>query len=103
MPPDHLRMGLLLLAGLASSTTFAAAGSKQIPVCPTQTKAEQIVQSQGKFTPEGCQTMTVTEIDSPAGPICVLDLSQKQGVIGAIESAVTTTQWWTACANLRVP
>ncbi len=99
----HLATALLLIAGLAPAAVPAASGPKQFPVCPSQAKAEQIVQSQGKFMPEGCRTATVTEIDSSAGPICVLDLSQQQGIVGKIESLAETTQWWTACANLRAP
>ena len=98
----HLGISLFLAAGLAPAVA-AASGSKQLPVCPSQDKAEQIVQSQGQFMPEGCRTITVTEVDSPAGPICVLDFSQQQGIVGKIESFVETTQWWTACPNLRAP
>lgn len=81
-----------------------AAEPVQFKVCPSQEKVEQILQSNGSFVPDDCRTVTVTRVESPAGPICVLDSGKDNpGVLGTIRDAITTTQWWTACANLRAP
>lgn len=94
----------LWLATLISSSAASAADPVQIRVCPSQAKIEQSIQSQGKLLPDDCRTLTVTRVDSPAGPLCVLDLSgDNAGILGTLRDAVATTQWWATCASLHAP
>ena len=63
-----------------------------------------MIGSEGKFSPDGCRLVTVTRVQSPEGPICVIDFgTQGNSIVGAITDAALTTQWWTACGNLRSP
>ncbi|MBN8903689.1 MAG: hypothetical protein BGO51_11095 [Rhodospirillales bacterium 69-11] len=95
--------GVALAVALVSGTA-SAEGTKQVKICPTRDKAAQIVQSHGNLMPDGCRTVTVTRVDSPAGPICQVNMQQDtKGVLNALRDAVTTDQWWTACDNLSAP
>jgi len=96
--------------GLAVTFLFHGAGSAlaadplQVRICPSRDKVENILQSDGKLMPDGCRTVTVTRVQSPAGSICSIDFGQdSQGILGTVRDAVTTTQWWTACSNLQAP
>src|SRR3954447_7838543 len=94
------RLGWL---GLAATLLIAlpgitlAADPLQIRICPTLDKTEQILQSHGNLMPDGCQIATVTRVNSSAGSICQVDLSQNdQGALNTLRNAVSTTHWWTA-------
>jgi hypothetical protein len=42
-------------------------------------------------------------VDTAAGPVCGVDFATgDRGVGGVIAGVTTTTQWWTACENLRI-
>ncbi|MDJ0387780.1 hypothetical protein QMO56_06615 [Roseomonas sp. E05] len=91
-------------AGLLILGEAGAAEPLSIAACPTREKMEQAIQSNGNLSPEGCRAVTVTEVDSPAGPLCVLEFAQQNGgIVGAITDAVATTQWWVACKDLHRP
>jgi hypothetical protein len=99
-----LAAGLFLLAGLAPGAVLAQSQVAQLPLCPSEDKAAQILQSRGAYLPEGCRKATITRFDSPSGPICLLDFGQDGGgIFGELKGAVVTTKWWTACPNLRAP
>lgn len=89
---------------LGPSGSARAAEPLRIEACPSRDKAEQVKQSNGSLSPDGCRTVTVTSVDSPAGPMCVMKFGgSKSGIVGQIAGAVETTEWWTACSNLRAP
>ncbi len=97
---------MLLAACLAIGSHRAAVAAKplQIQACPSRDKAEQLVQSNGNLSPDGCRTVTVTSVDSPAGAMCVVKFGDaKSGIVGQITSAVETTAWWMPCSNLHAP
>lgn len=92
------------LAVVVASGVAQAKSTTGVRICPSRDKAEQIVQSQGNLVPDDCRMVTVTRVDSPAGPICQIDLGQNgQGVLSSLRDAVTTDHWWTACDNLHAP
>lgn len=94
----------VVLTASSSFTAASAADPVQIRACPSQAKMEQVIQSQGKFLPDDCRMLTVTRLDSPTGPLCVLDLSgDNAGILGTLRDAVARTQWWVPCASLRAP
>lgn len=101
----HLTITAALLALAALTAPPARAEqSGQIKACPSRDKAEQIVQSRGSLTPDGCRVFTVTRVDSPAGAMCMLQFAQDQsGIVGQITSAFETTQWWAPCDELHAP
>ena len=100
-------MAIAVLALVPAVSLFGLAKAAEplhIEVCPSRDKAEQARQSNGSLSPDGCRTVTVTRVDSPAGPMCAMKFGEsKSGVIGQITSAVETTEWWTACSNLQAP
>jgi len=97
--PAAAALAIFVLCATASATEPV-----QATVCPSQAKAEQVLQSQGHFVPDDCRTLRVTRVDSPAGPLCVMDFSgNNAGILGALKDAVATTQWWAACAALHGP
>jgi hypothetical protein len=98
----------LLLAPTAAALLAAApagAQTREVPVCPSRADAQMVMQAgPGASLPEGCRIATVRRLDTPAGPVCVIDIGgQQAGIVGAVRDAVATTEWWTACANLRAP
>ncbi|MFC4167584.1 hypothetical protein [Teichococcus aestuarii] len=95
--------GILAAAPLASLSPARSAEPLRMTACPSREKTEQILQSGGNLNPDGCRTVTVTRVDSPAGPVCVMNFGESQGIVGAITSAAVPTEWWTSCENLRQP
>lgn len=87
------------------SAGAASAQSMQLPVCKSRDKAQMVMQSTvGATLPEGCRQVAVRRMDTPAGPVCVIEFGQQhKGVLGAVRDAVANTDWWTACGNLRAP
>lgn len=99
-----LTSAALLAASFATVKPTLAADPTQIQICPSREKIEEIIQSGGSLTPDGCRLARITRVNSPAGAICQLDLGQGgQGIIGSLRDAVSDTQWWTSCANLGSP
>jgi hypothetical protein len=91
----------VLFEALAPLAAPRAAETRQAPVCPSPEKAQQVAQGGGGAAlPEGRRLVHVRRLDTPAGPVCGVDFAGGRGVTGAIADATTTTQWWTACANL---
>lgn len=100
-PTPMIAAALCLSASIAASAGQARAQTR-IPVCGTQEQIEQLIRDQGRITPEGCRTVTVTAVESPVGRLCAVDTaSSDPGIIGSIRQAATDTRWWTACDNLR--
>jgi hypothetical protein len=103
-PIPLLLAGLAMAPGFAPEMAQAQSQTAQLPLCPSEDKAAQIVQSRGGYMPEDCRMATITRFDTPSGPICLLDFGQDRGgIFGELRNAVTTTKWWTACPNLRAP
>ena len=100
---SHLVVTATLLAVFCAGT--AQAQTRDLPVCKTRDAAQMAMQAGAAATlPEECRRVTVRSITTPTGPICVIDMSQDNtGVVGAMREAMATTEWWTACANLRAP
>jgi len=99
-----LTLSAIVAASFVSVESALAADPTQIQICPSREKIEQIIQSGGNLTPDGCRMARITRVNSPAGAICQLDLGQGgQGLVGSLRDAVSDAQWWTSCANLGVP
>ena len=75
-----------------------------VKACNNEQNLKQVLQSNGAYAPDGCRRVTVTRLDTPAGALCMMDFAPgKQGIIGEIRSAATTTQWWLPCNQLHAP
>jgi hypothetical protein len=98
----HL-LGATLLAALLAHPAHAQ--TREVPVCSDREEAQMLLQyaTPAARLPEGCRLATVRRLDSPAGALCQIDIGTDQGIAGAVTDAVATTEWWTACANLRAP
>ncbi|HEV7266583.1 MAG TPA: hypothetical protein VGN83_16910 [Falsiroseomonas sp.] len=90
---------------LAMPAPVAGQQAREVPFCNSRDSAELLMQArQGQPMPDGCRTATVRQLDTPAGPLCAVDIgTDRGGIAGAVRDAVATTEWWTPCANLRVP
>jgi hypothetical protein len=98
-----LRTVVIPLA-LTVSATAPALAQVSFPACESQQEIEQIIQSQGELMPDGCRTITIIPVDSPAGQLCVIDIGEDDpGVIGEIAEAAVPTDWWVACADIERP
>lgn len=71
-------------------------------VCTSQQAVEQVVQSRGEIWPDGCRRVRVTRLATNAGEVCRVELGPEEGVAGALRDVVSTNEWWTPCANLRL-
>jgi hypothetical protein len=100
-----LTAALIACAATTTAATTALAQTQQVPVCPSREAAELVMQGgAGAPLPEGCRQAVVRRLNTPAGPVCVIDFGARDGgVVGTVRDAVATTEWWTACANLRSP
>lgn len=98
----YLAMLVLALTGLSAAH---AQGDRSFPACPSQQELEQVIGSDGKFTPEACRDLTVTKVKSGKAEICVLDFEPggDPGFVERLRSAAVPTQWWVSCQNLSVP
>jgi hypothetical protein len=89
---------LSILAGVAQAQT------REVPVCSSREDAQVFLQAgPSAVLPQGCRMAKVRRMDTPAGPLCAIDVGGQDGVAAALRDAVATTEWWTACANLRAP
>jgi hypothetical protein len=89
---------------LAVSAASPALAQVSFPACESQQEMEQIIQSQGELMPDGCRTITITRVDSPAGQLCVIDIAEDDpSVLGGIAEAAVPTDWWVACADIERP
>ena len=78
-------LGLTFTILISTAGAARAADPLQVKICPSRNKAETIVQSQAKLMPDGCRTVTVTRVQSPAGPICSIDFGQdSEGILGKV-------------------
>ena len=94
----------LVPLALAVGVAAPAPAQESFTACETQQDLEQVIQSQGELMPEGCRTVTITSVDSPAGELCVIDIGEQDpGIVGAITEAAVPTQWWMACADIQRP
>jgi hypothetical protein len=99
-----MRLRLVIPVALAASASSPAFAQLSFPACESQQEIEQVIQSQGELMPEGCRTVTITAVDTPAGELCVLVFEQEDpGVVGAITQAAVPTQWWVAGADIERP
>ena len=101
---DAATVAAILCGTLAPLAAAHAQDQGQVPVCPSPEKAQQVARAGASAAlPEGCRLVHVRRLDTPAGPVCGVDFTAAgRGATGAIADAMTTTQWWTACANLRI-
>ncbi len=99
------KLAVLTAALIACAATPALAQTQQVPICSSREGAQMMLQGAATGSlPEGCRRATVRRLDTPAGPLCVIDVGARDdSVVGAVRDAVSTTEWWTACANLRAP
>ena len=95
---------LLIACTIGCVPSNASAATIELKTCTTRDKAEQVVQSRGAVVPDDCRTVTVTSITSPAGEMCKVQFAdQPSGIVGSVTDAITQTEWWTACSNIRAP
>jgi hypothetical protein len=95
---------LALVAGVMAHSIPAQAQMREVPVCPSRDEAQLAMQrAPDAALPQGCRMAMVRRLDTSAGPVCSIELRQQEGVVAAVREAMTTTEWWTACANLRAP
>lgn len=101
-----LALPFALAAGLLLAAPAAGQPSASVPACETQAELEQLLGSDGAFTPDGCREITVTRIEiDGADPVCVIDLSPQTdpGILDRLTEAAVSMQWWVPCAALAVP
>jgi hypothetical protein len=99
-----MRLGIVIPLALTVSATSPALAQVSFPACESQQEMEQVIQSEGELMPEGCRTVTVTPVDTPAGELCALEFQEEDpGIVGAIAEAAVPTQWWVACADIGRP
>ena len=100
---SHLVLPAVLL--VACAATPARAQTRELPVCPSRENAQMLMQSgAGASLPQDFRQVAIRRLDTASGPVCVIDFGRQDGgVVGAMRDAVATTEWWTACANLRAP
>jgi len=97
-----MRLRVVIALTLTASATSPALAQVSFPACASQQEMEQVVQSQRELMPEGCRTVSITEVDTPAGELCVLDFEEEDpGVVGAITEAAVPTRWWIICADVE--
>ena len=91
----------LAIAFALSAIAPAAAQETTLTACESQQEMEQVIQSDGDLMPDGCQTLTITSVETDAAELCVLNFEAADpGVLDALQEEVTTTQWWVDCAEL---
>ncbi len=99
-----MRLRVVIPLALTVSATAPALAEVSFPACESQQAIEQVIQSQGELRPEGCRTVTITPVDTPAGELCALDFEEEEpGIVGAITEAAVPTQWWVACTDIERP
>lgn len=100
----HGFMGAMALLGIVGMAP-AWAQSQQLSVCKSRDGAQLLMQGNaGGALPDGCRQVTIRRLETPAGAVCALDFGQQDGgVVTALRDAVATTEWWTACTNLKAP
>lgn len=102
-----MRHGFIGAAALLG--TFCAvpawAQIQQLPACTSHDGAQLLMQGNaGGTLPDGCRRVTIRRLDTPAGAVCALEFGRQDGgVVDSLRDAVATTEWWTACANLKAP
>jgi hypothetical protein len=99
MRPHHL---IVTLAILALPAAAAAQTPQGFIACQSQQELEQLLASDGDFTPDGCRNVAVTSLESEHGNICVMDFQPGEdgGVLDRLTDAALPTQWWVSCAEL---
>lgn len=93
----------LLLASLQTGSGHAqSAGERTLIACGTQQEIEQVMGSDARFRPDGCQTLTITRVRSGDRDVCVLNFKAagEEGVIERLREVATQTQWWVDCAKI---
>lgn len=86
---------------LVSSTAVPTLAQEPFPACETQQDVEQVLQSDGQLSPEGCWKLKVTRVQTQVGELCVLDFEPRDtGVLDTLREAAVPTQWWIECADL---
>ncbi len=102
--PLRVFVPLALMAATGAPAPALAQEQESFPACETQQEMEQVIQSQGELMPDGCRTVTITPVDTPAGELCALEFeAEDPGIVGAITEAAVPTQWWMACADIERP
>lgn len=95
---------LLLMAALMLAPASFATAEPPLIVCPSQQELEQVLQSEGDLIPEGCRRLTISRVESAAGPLCMMDFQARDpGVLDQLTEAAAPTQWWLHCELLADP
>ncbi|MEX2629191.1 MAG: hypothetical protein WD341_04570 [Tistlia sp.] len=94
------------LAALAALLPLAFAGTasaqESFPACQTQQALEQVMASDGSLMPDDCRELTVTEVRSDSGRLCVIDFAGAgEGVLQQLRDAALPEQWWVRCDRLE--
>jgi hypothetical protein len=69
-----------------------------IVMCNSQQALEQVVNSNGQLTPDGCRNVSVTPVQNPNGRLCVLGFAPAQGgLLQKLSDSVMPDSWWVQC------
>ena len=103
----------VMAIALAVASPAAAQGDGSFAACTSQQKLQQVVGSQNRFTPDDCQKLTITRVQSGGTEFCVLDFGKEAdaGFLDRLKQAAVPQQnasltvramgfWYPACTGL---
>lgn len=92
---------LAALVALPIALAGPAGAQESFPACQTQQALEQVMASDGRLMPDDCRALTVTEVRSDNGRLCVIDFAGAgEGVLNQLRDAALPEQWWVRCDRL---
>jgi hypothetical protein len=100
MRREFIRLTALCIAVVLFSSPAMADGD--LTLCRSQQSIEQVMETDGQLDPDDCRPARITRLDSDAGPVCVLNLSDGGGTfLGDLREMAETGEWWLPCDALR--
>ena len=83
------------ISGVAAQTT------ENITACTEQQSLQQVIDSKGGITPDGCTQIRVTPLTSEGERLCLIDLSPGEaGVLGQLQDVARSSKYWVQCSDL---
>ncbi|MCB8836647.1 hypothetical protein [Aurantimonas sp. VKM B-3413] len=103
--PTFIAAAALLLPGLAGSAlaqdATGASAQRTVSACQSEQDLQQVINSDGQLSPDGCRQITITPVRSENGQLCVLDFANgDEGIINQLRSAAMPDKWWVRCDSL---
>ncbi len=97
----RVAMLALVVAGTSAGATSIAQAQQSIMACESQPELEQVWNSNGEITPDGCREVTVSVLESDGERLCLLDLrSGEGGLLDNLREVAVSEEWWVRCADL---